>query len=116
MRGLVLATRFLLEVVLVAALAAWGWSAGGGGGVGALFAVVVAVAAAGAWGTWVGPKSRRRLPDPSRLVVELVLFVCGGLAAWVVWGPGAGLAIALGSAVVAVATRAVGEPTPGSWK
>lgn len=116
MRGLVLATRFLLEVVLVAALAAWGWSAGGGGGAGALLAVVVSLAAAGAWGAWVGPKSPRRLPDPGRLAVELALFVCGGLAAWVVWSPGAGLALALGSAVVAIATRAVGEPTPGSWK
>ena len=29
------------------------------------------------WGLWVAPASRRRLPDPARLVVEVVLFAAG---------------------------------------
>jgi Protein of unknown function (DUF2568) len=29
------------------------------------------------WGLWVAPASRRRLADPARLVVEVVLFAAG---------------------------------------
>jgi hypothetical protein len=30
-----------------------------------------------AWGLWVAPASRRRLADPLRLAVEVVLFAAG---------------------------------------
>jgi hypothetical protein len=75
-----LAVRLLCELGLLAALALWGVHAGSGLpaelilGVGApLLAVVV-------WGLFVAPASRRRLADPMRLVVEVVLFTAGAVA------------------------------------
>ncbi len=112
MRSTVLAVRFVLELCLLAALAVGGWELGGGGPLGTVVAVVVVLAAAGAWGMWVGPRSARRLPDPWRLVLEIGLFALGGLGLWLGWSAGAGLALALASAVVAVLTRLVGEPAP----
>ena len=38
------------------------------------------VALATVWGLWVAPKARRRLPDPTRLAVEVTLFAAAFLA------------------------------------
>jgi hypothetical protein len=70
------ALRFLLELAGLAAVAYWGVTVGDG----LLQQVVGAVAlVAGVWGLFLAPKAVRRLDDPLRLVVELVVFgVAGG--------------------------------------
>jgi hypothetical protein len=113
MQALVLGTRFLLELCLLAALVVGGWALGGGGVLGVLLAAALAVAGAAVWGIWIGPKSGWRLQDPTRLVLEVALFVLGGMALWAGWSAAAGIALAIASTVVAVLTRMVGEPAPG---
>jgi hypothetical protein len=70
------ALRFFLELAGLAAVAYWGVTVGDG----LLQQVVGAVAlVAGVWGLFLAPKAVRRLDDPLRLVVELVVFgVAGG--------------------------------------
>ncbi len=70
-----LGLRFLLELCLLAALAAWGF--GLGGVLGVVLGLGAPVAAAALWGLLVSPKAPNRLADPWRLVVELVLFGLG---------------------------------------
>jgi hypothetical protein len=74
-----LGLRFLLELALLAALAVWGFS------LGSTWLSVVAgigapVMAACVWGLWIAPKSERRLTDPTRLVLELLLFTAAAIA------------------------------------
>ena len=69
-----LALRFGLELCALAGLAYWGWQASD-----ALLVRVVAtlgapLLAAAVWGVWVAPNSKRRLPDPQRLVPEALVF------------------------------------------
>jgi hypothetical protein len=97
-KALNLALRFGLELCLLGALVVWGFSledtwARIAVGVGApLLAAVV-------WGVFVSPKAARRLDDPVRLALELVLFAAG-TAALAASGH-AVLAVAFAVAVVA---------------
>jgi uncharacterized protein DUF2568 len=108
-RGVILALRFLLELCLLAAFAWGGWNLAGGGFVGVLVAAFEVVVLAVIWGLWIAPRSRRRLADPARFVLEVVLFVVGGWSLWVAWTPVAGIVLAVASIVVAALTRVVGE-------
>ena len=78
MRGFLLAVRFLCELALMAVLAVIG------AGIATATPARVALGVLGAglgiaiWAAFIAPKARRRLPDPARLVVELILF--GGSA------------------------------------
>jgi hypothetical protein len=80
MRDLNLAFRFVLELIVLAALAIWGFGASDelivslvlGLGAPALVIVI--------WATLVSPKAPRRLEDPARLVLELVVFGAGVVA------------------------------------
>jgi hypothetical protein len=111
-RSVVLLVRFLLELAVLAAVAAWGWQASSSGVVGAVLAAGTVGVVACVWGLWVAPRAGRRLPDPARLAVETVVFAAGGAAAWAAWGIGAGAALFVASVVVALLTRHVGEPVP----
>lgn len=95
--------RFLLELVLLAALAVAGAS------VSPVLAVALPVAAAVVWGRWVAPKATRRLPDPRRLAVELVLFAVAGAALAAAGHPAPGAALFVASAAVAVGLRVTGS-------
>ena len=65
--------RFSLELSALAAVAYWGWSEHGG--VWRWVLVVAApLAVAFLWGKTIAPKAKRRVRDPWRLVVELVVF------------------------------------------
>jgi hypothetical protein len=77
-----LAFRFLLELVTVAVLAWTGASAGDGTAVRVILAIGLPVALMVIWAVVMAPNARRRLPDPPRLVAELVLFLdsAAGLA------------------------------------
>ncbi len=108
--GLLLAARFASELALLAGAA---WAVGGrvrSVPLAVLLGVAAAGAVAGVWAVWVAPASRRRLADPLRLALEVVLFT--GVAAALA-GPH-GVVPALALAVVgigtAVAVRAL--PTP----
>jgi hypothetical protein len=72
--GGLLGVRFVSELALLAAAA---WAAGShvsSTPVAALLGVVAALVVATVWSFWVAPASRRRLADPLRLGVEVVLF------------------------------------------
>jgi len=88
--------RFSLELSALAAVAYWGWSEHGG--VWRWVLVVAApLAVAALWGKTIAPKARRRVRDPWRLVVELVVF--GGAVAALLDADQPVLASVLGSAV-----------------
>jgi hypothetical protein len=80
MRNLNLVFRFILELVVLVALFLWGVSVSGELiiqvvlGLGAPAVVIVA------WGLFVSPRASRRLPDPQRLAVEIVVFGAAALA------------------------------------
>lgn len=99
MRAANLAVRFLLELAALAALGVWGWHAPGPLAVRVLAAAVGPLAAAAVWGTWVAPKARRRLPDPLRLVAEVLVFANAVVGLVVTGHPGWAVALAVAYAV-----------------
>lgn len=66
--------RFLAELGMLVCLAVGGWQHGGSVLGSAVLGVVLPLLAAAAWGRWVAPRAPRRLRDPVRLVIEVVLF------------------------------------------
>jgi len=93
---LVGAGRFVAELGMLAALGVGGWVVGAHAGTvaGVLLAVALPVLAAVVWGRWVAPRATRRLEDPARLGVEIVLFAAA-VTGLVLAGRG-GWALALG--------------------
>lgn len=94
---LLAAVRFLAEPALLVALAYVGWGvASGNQALGIVLAVLLLGLAASVWGRWVAPRSETRLPDPTRLVVEVGLFgaAVGGLVVVGAWPAGLLLAAA----------------------
>jgi hypothetical protein len=90
-----LGVRFLLELGALGALAYWGFrTASGPWRWGLALAAPLVVAAV--WGTFVAPKATRRMSDPWRLALELVIF-----------GAAAGALALAGRPVLAVAFGAV---------
>ena len=88
--------RFSLELSALAAVAYWGWSEHGG--VWRWVLVIAApLAVALLWGKTIAPKAKRRVRDPWRLVVELLVF--GSAVAALLDADQVTLAIVLGSAV-----------------
>lgn len=69
-----LAVRFLAELGMLACLAVGGWHHGGSVPGSVVLVVVLPLAAAAVWGRWIAPRAPRRLRDPGRLGVEVVLF------------------------------------------
>lgn len=91
--------RFITELAALAGAAVAGaaiaWSA----------ALAAPLAFAGLWGWLVAPKSSRRLADPSRLAVEIVLFLAVGVSLAVAGHPWAGAVLAVVAITVAVLER-----------
>lgn len=84
-----LATRFLLELIGFGAIGWAGWNLGGGGIGGGVMAALFVVAAGTAWGALTVPDDPARNPTPvivvpgwARVLVEVAIF---GLAAWALW-------------------------------
>jgi hypothetical protein len=67
-KALSLLIRFACELAALVAVAWWGWT------VTPVLGVALPVVVAAVWGAWIAPKARRRLADPLRLVLELVVF------------------------------------------
>ena len=80
MRQLNLAFRFVLELVVLVALAIWGFGASSQPIVAVILGLGAPAIAIAVWATFVSPKATRRLPDPARLAVEVVVFGAGVLA------------------------------------
>lgn len=87
--AVMLAVRFLLELIALGALGWAGWNLGGGGIAGGALAALFVVAAGAAWGALTVPGDPARNPTPvivvpgwARLLVEAAVF---GLAAWALW-------------------------------
>jgi hypothetical protein len=74
LKGLNLGVRLLLEIAALVALGYAGWVLGPSTPVSVVLLVVLPLAGAVVWGRWVAPNASRRLPDPRRLGVELVVF------------------------------------------
>jgi hypothetical protein len=80
MRNLNLVFRFVLELVVLVALFLWGVSLSGELFVQILLGLGAPAAAMAVWALFVAPKASRRLPDPQRLAVEIVVWGAGVLA------------------------------------
>jgi Protein of unknown function (DUF2568) len=98
-RASLLTLRFLTELALLAVLAAAGAQASTGLGWRVLLAILAPVAAMIVWGLAIGPRAPRRLGDPLRFGVEVVLFGVAA-ASLALTGP---VLVAVVFAVVAVA-------------
>jgi hypothetical protein len=88
--GFVLTVRFLTELALLAGLAVAGARLDDGIVFRVVDAVLLPLAAAAVWSLFIAPRARRRLPEPTRFVVEFLLFAATGLAlalsGWLVVG------------------------------
>jgi hypothetical protein len=80
MRRANLAFRFVLEMIVLVALILWGFAMSDDLLVQLLLAVGSVVIVMAVWGLFVAPKASRRLADPPRLAVEVVIFFIGVLA------------------------------------
>ena len=80
MKSLNLAFRFALEMLALLALFLFGLSLSDDLIMQLIVALGLPALSVGVWGTYVAPKASRRLPDPARLGVELVIFFAGVLA------------------------------------
>lgn len=107
--GVVLTVRFVTELALLAGLAVAGARLGDGVVFGVLDAILLPLAAAALWAAFIAPRAHRRLPEPTRFVVEFALFAAAGLAlalsGWLVTG----IVLAIGGIGVAALTRAVAK-------
>ena len=74
MKPLNLGLRFVLELCMLVALGIWGFSEN------IVLGIAAPLAAAVVWGLWIAPKATRRLRDPVRLALELLLFGAAGVA------------------------------------
>jgi hypothetical protein len=102
LKPLNLGLRFVLELCMLVALGIWGFSEN------FVLGVAAPLAAAVVWGLWIAPKAIRRLNDPIRLAVELLLFGAAGAAL-----AAAGHAVA---AVVFLALVALSEVLMLAWR
>ena len=96
--GIVSVLAFACELAMIVVLFLAGWRLGRGGLAGALVGLLLVVAAVGVWAVWMAPTSSRRLADPGRLILQVVLFVSVGAVL-----VAAGLAVA-GAAFAVVAS------------
>ncbi len=87
LRPVVDALAFLCELWLLVVLATAGWDLGGPTAVRLVVAVALPLGAAVIWGAWLAPRSARRLADPARFAVQVVLFAAAGVVAAVAGHP-----------------------------
>jgi Protein of unknown function (DUF2568) len=105
-----LAVRFLVaEVGALVALAVWAFDALDG-----VAAVLVAVAliavVVGLWAALVAPKASRRLADPWRFVLELVIFAAATAALAAAGHTAVAIAYAAAAVISAALVRVWSEP------
>jgi hypothetical protein len=101
--------RFATELVLLAAIG-FGARALFDGFAGLALAVVSVIVAATTWALLIGPKAPRRLPDPSRFITEVALFVWGAAGLIVAGSTLSAVLFIVLALAAAIAIRVVGEP------
>jgi hypothetical protein len=80
MKNLNLLFRFILELLVLVALFLLGMSVSDSLPIQLLLALGLPVAVMVVWGLFVSPRASRRLEDPTRLGIELVIWAVGALA------------------------------------
>jgi hypothetical protein len=103
-----LALRFL--VAELGALAAFVWWGIDVGDFGIVLGLVAAFGVIGLWAAFVAPKALRRLDDPARIVLELVIFAGATAALYAVGQPVLAVVYAVVAVATAVAVRYWPEP------
>lgn len=104
-RGVLLAVRFLTELALLVVLVVAGASLGKGPVASVAFAIVGPALAIAIWSPLLALRSRHRLPDPARLIVELVLFLGAAAALAAAGHPASAGVFAVVAVAVAVLVR-----------
>ena len=103
--GVVLTVRFLSELALLAGLAVAGARLGDSLVFSIIDAILLPVLAGVVWSRFIAPKAQRRLGEPARFLVEVVLFAVAGvllaLTDWLV----AGIVLAVVGIGIAALTR-----------
>jgi hypothetical protein len=103
------ALRFLLELATLGALGFWGFQTGTNRPAQVALLVGAPLLAAVVWGVFVAPASPRELPDPLRLVVELVVFGAATAGLLAAGRPAVGVVFALVVVVNALLLRVWGQ-------
>jgi hypothetical protein len=105
-----LVVRFLCELAALAALAVWGAQASDDPALRVLLGITLPMIVVAVWGTWVAPRASRRVADPWRAGIEVLVF--GAAVAGLVDAGHAGFGIALGvlAAVTGALVRVWPEP------
>lgn len=80
LRSLNLVFRFILELVVLLALFLWGMSMSDSLPIQLLLAIGAPLLVMVTWALFVAPRAARRLADPARLVLELVIWALAALA------------------------------------
>jgi len=99
MRSLNLVFRFILELVVLVALLLWGFRSSADLLVQLVLGLGAVAVAIAVWGTFVSPKAPRRLEDPARVALEIVVFGAGTLAFVAADALVLGLLLALSAAI-----------------
>jgi hypothetical protein len=74
------AVAFLLELVLVAAFADWGFSVDASAAVQVVLGIGLPVLLIVIWGIWLAPRAERRLIPSTRIAAKATLFLLGSIA------------------------------------
>jgi Protein of unknown function (DUF2568) len=96
-----LTLRFLCEIAAVVALVWWGWP---------WLGIVAGLVVIALWGAFVAPKSARRLADPPRFALELVIFAAATAGYAAVGQTVVAVVFAVAAVVTAALVRRWPEP------
>lgn len=103
--GFVLTIRFVTELALLAGLAVAGARLGDGVVFSIVDAILLPLAAAAVWSLFIAPRARRRLPEPTRFIVEFLLFAATGVVLALSGPLAVGITIAVAGIGFAALTR-----------
>jgi membrane protein implicated in regulation of membrane protease activity len=103
-RSASLGVRFACELAALVAVGWWGWT------VSAVLVVVLPLLVAVVWGAFVAPRARRRVPDPARLALEVVIFAAATACFLAVGQQLVAVVFAVAAVVTALLVRKWPEP------
>jgi hypothetical protein len=117
--GVVDVLAFSSELAVFALLAATGWSFADALWLRLTLAFLMPVAVMSIWGRWLAPRSRLRVPQPARVIVQFGIFAASGLLAVMAglapWGwilpSAAGLVFGVGALLERRSGRSAAERT-----
>jgi hypothetical protein len=100
---------FLSELAMLVTLGVAGWHVGGGGLISVAMTALGPALAVLIWSVWVAPTAARRLADPARLILQVLLFVATGVLAALAGRPVLGAVVAVVGVAAFAAARAVDD-------